>query len=630
MKRFVCRLMWFLSIPAALSVAWLSFVVATDRASYVRSLAAPDGVDVLVCGDSQTKDALDPAVFTRLFNFSNAASSPDQNLLRLKDVLARNPGRFKYVLVDASPLKLEYDPRKPVSETAASRVHFLIHLYHLGENIRPIGSYAALVRDVLFTRKFNEYRKALLRRKPWRSSLAGGFDPDKTRGFVEAKYREKAMADVAEKAARINMVPGIDATSRYFDVLAEEVAAVRAAGAVPVLTTMPLSRPLRQAVEPGRLAAFSKAAARVAALLGVEYLDYLMYDLPDECWHDANHLNRDGARAFTPVVERDFAALAARPGAPAPEAGEDAGANAAAGRRLVKAGEIVRRDMPADMSGLTGDGEGMYWAVCDSRGDICRFKVDVDVSSGAINGCSLVAVRKVPGGDDMEGLARDPLCGSFWISDENGPRVFEYLPGENRVGRELRVPPQLMAVAENRAFEAVEISPDGLSLWLCSENELPADATLSPGESELLRLTRFARDGADGDWRVSGQWLYRPEQASRFDTGELVRNGVAGICAMPDGSLFVLEREKDERDGLRFRARIFEVGFEGATDMLSGDGAGVTVPLAKRPVFDCDTGKSMYEGIALGPALADGSQCIVLVSDGDGKAAETVMTLVLR
>ena len=50
--------------------------------------------------------------------------------------------------------------------------------------------------------------------------------------------------------------------------------------------------------------------------------------------------------------------------------------------------------------------------------------------------------------------------------------------------------------------------------------------------------------------------------------------------------------------------------------------------LTKRLVYEEDTGASMYEGMCLGPVLKDGSQTLVLVSDGDKEASESIMTLV--
>jgi len=323
MKRSLLRLTVFLSAPILLGAAWTAYVVAMDRASYARALRLPADATAVVCGDSQTKDALDPAGIPGFVNFSVAATLCDQDFLRLGDLLDANPGRLRHVVLDVSPLKIRYlaEPRAtppraptPVSELNSGRVHALLHFYHLEENRRPLGSVGAIWRDVVCVRKFNEFRKSVLRGMPWRSSLAGAFDPGKQRGFVDPKYRTLALGDVADKAKHVNGHPPATADAPLFGILAESVARVRAAGAVPVVTTMPLSRPLREAIDAERLAAFTRTAHEVAGRLGVVYLDYLALDLPDACWHDANHLNREGAKMFTARFAKDFAELRRRDG----------------------------------------------------------------------------------------------------------------------------------------------------------------------------------------------------------------------------------------------------------------------------------------------------------------------------
>lgn len=306
MRRFLKRLFLFAAIPTAVAVGWTAFVVAMDRRSYVRALPLAEGETTVVCGDSQTKDALDPAVIPGLRNFSTAATTCDQDAMRLKDVLAANPGKVRRVLLDVSPLKIGYDFSRPVSELKAARVHALIHLYHFHESRRPLGSVLALWRDVVFTRKFNEFRKSILRGKPWRSSMAGGFDPSAGAGFVSRKLRKLAQTDADEKAARVNGRPPVSVDLPLFAMLEGQVAEVRAAGAEPVITTMPLSGPLREAIDPARRAAFTREVQALARRLDVVYLDYLELDLPLACWHDGNHLNRDGAKAFSERFARDL------------------------------------------------------------------------------------------------------------------------------------------------------------------------------------------------------------------------------------------------------------------------------------------------------------------------------------
>ena len=312
MKRFLLKLFLFLTPPAILGGGWTVFVAAADYRSYSSALAAPDGAEVLVCGDSQTKDALDPSIVPRLFNFSTAATTCDQDFMRLCDLLEANRGKFKYVLLDVSPLKIGYNPSRPVSELNAARVHALLHLYHISSNARPFGSLGALWRDVICIRKFNEFRKALLRGKPWRSSMAGAFAPDKAKGFLDPKFRTKALADIEEKAMRVNSRPPADESLPLFDILGKSIGIVRTYGAKPVVTVMPLSKPLLQRIDPDRLAAFEDAVLDVSRHMDVELIDCLRCDLPDELWHDGNHLNKDGAKVFSAIFAEKFAAAAAR------------------------------------------------------------------------------------------------------------------------------------------------------------------------------------------------------------------------------------------------------------------------------------------------------------------------------
>jgi len=311
MRRFAKRLLLFALAPAFVAVAWTVFVVAMDYRSYTMGLKLAEGETVVVCGDSQTKDGLDPSVVTGLHNCSAAATTCDQDKMRLADVLEANPGKVRYVLLEASPLKVGYNPARPVSELNAGRVHSLLHFYHFRDNRRPYGSVLALWRDVVFTRKFNEFRKSILRGKPWRSSMLGGFAPSDGCGFTSRKYAERAAKDVREKSERFNSTEAASPDKPFFANLEEQVALVRSAGAVPVLMTMPLSGHLRNAMDAGRLADFTREVESLAERLDVKYLDYLRLDLPEKYWHDANHLNCDGAKAFSALFYVDFRGIAA-------------------------------------------------------------------------------------------------------------------------------------------------------------------------------------------------------------------------------------------------------------------------------------------------------------------------------
>ena len=293
---------------------------------------------------------------------------------------------------------------------------------------------------------------------------------------------------------------------------------------------------------------------------------------------------------------------------------------------LVKVDEAKRpSDIPEDISGIAMSKDGSFWAVCDSRGELCRFVVDIDPESGKIKKCSLSEIRHVPGGKDMEGLAYDPLRDSLWICDEKGPRIFEYLIGERGVGEKVSLPEDLKKCIQNRSLEALEISPDGLTLLTCNEKAIPDDTIPGVVDTKPVRMTRFTRKSASEPWKLTAQRYYLPEQPSRREPGNKARNGIASVCIDSQGRIFVLERESDKTDGLRFRMRVFEV----VSPVEVGSGSSGLMPaLEKRLIYEADTGASMYEGMCLGPVLKDGSQTLVLVSDGDKDASESIMTLV--
>ena len=622
MKKFISYSVLFLALPAVLGVAWTVFVVTADYRSYTGALAAPQGATIAVCGDSQTKDALDPALIPGLFNFSTAATTCDQDLLRLSDLLAANRGRFKYVLLEVSPLKIGYSTEKPVSELNAARVHALLHFYHLPVNRRDIGSVGALWRDVVCTRKFNEFRKSILRGRPWRSSMAGAFDPDKEKGFLNPKFRAKALSDAKEKADRLNKRPSASSSLPIFGVLAESVGLVRAAGATPVLTTMPFAGALRREFDPERLAAFRAAVQAVARRLDVTWLDYLGTDLSDDLWHDGNHLNKDGAKVFSAIFAKDFEDMARRHEASAAQMGVPS---------VECVGEFPRVGLPADLGGLAWAGGDKYWSVRDDGGELLELSMPMNMTNGHVETQKVLRRFDVPGGRDLEGVAWDPLRESVWVSDEKGPWIAEYVTGKG-VGATVKLPPEFSGARRNRGLEALEISPDGLDMWTCNENVLSVDGGAMVGPSEFLRLTRFSRCTADGEWLVSGQWAYRPETPGGLKVRGRARNGVSSLCVMPGGELLVLEREKKGGGGHAYIARLYMADITSATDVRGRRSLGEAdfSPVGKRLLFTADTGRTMYEGLCRGPVMADGSQSLVLISDGDCGAGEKVMVLRLR
>lgn len=629
MKKFLIRLFLFFWVPVLLMIGWTVFVVVCDCRSYRKALVAPDQTMVAICGDSQTKDSLDPELFPGFFNFSTAATTCDQDLLRLGDLLSANRGRLKYVLLDISPLKIGYNLNRPVSELNAARVHLLLHLYHFWENRRPLGAVGELYRDVVFTRKYNEFRKSILRGKPWRSSMAGGFDPDKAAGFLNPKFQAKAEADARSKAERVNGREPLGMDAPLLDVLAESVALVRAAGACPIVTTMPLAEPLRKSFDSKKKAAFTAAVRETAVRLSVPYLDYLDLELPLELWHDGNHLNHAGAAAFTPRFVEDFKRTVKAMGN---TLRDEKYSLTKVG--VFKSAEVLDREVKRKkrgLSGLTYAGGDIYWTIEEKTGALIELTIRVDPETGTIQ--EVHEVKKATAlGKNFEGVAFDPLQPKLWICDEKGNNIQEFDLEKGKSTTVVDVPVARSA-APNRGLEALGISPSGLDMWTCSENELAVDRRASPGASEVIRLVHFSRTSASAPWQMADQWVYRPEQPVSLDsrTQRKLHNGVSSLCVMEDGDLLVLERETDKHHPARGRLRIYRVECRGATEVSGRESlaSGDYVPVRKHLLYDGLSHYAQYEGLALGPKLADGSRAVLVVSDASDNGVEYFLSLKL-
>ena len=243
---------------------------------------------------------------------------------------------------------------------------------------------------------------------------------------------------------------------------------------------------------------------------------------------------------------------------------------------------------------------------------------------------------------DPEGIRVSPH-GTFYVSDEYGPYLFEF----NRQGHLLRrfeIPsrffisnPSSDPNAEltgnaagrqgNRGMEGLAISPDGRYLFGMMQNALIQDHGLSPGTTDRLGLNNriLKLDLFTGETR---EYVYVLDAINRGQ-------GVCEILAINDHEFLVIER--DNRSNLQTppqaptRKTIYKINLNGASD-VSGIAslpagalpAGVT-PVSKElfiNLLDPDlnlvsTIPEKIEGLAWGPDLPDGRHVLYVISDND-------------
>lgn len=316
--------------------------------------------------------------------------------------------------------------------------------------------------------------------------------------------------------------------------------------------------------------------------------------------------------------------------------------------------------------GLSDRGPGGGVLPYETR--VQRFTIDINPTSGAISNFKIVqtvkfsdagvalngqapAVASVLGKSfDPEGIVVNPVTGNLLVSDEYGPSVYEF----NRNGELLRkfatpanlVPrtsagtdynalapngstPQLIAGREgNRGLEALAITPDGRYAFAVLQNGLVTDGyNASTGtRSQYTRIVKY--DIQTGD--VVGQYAYQLASSGQG-------RGISALVAIDANRFLILERNNR---GIGIGAtlgspdkNVFEVDLSNATDVtgihLPASGAlpsGVLAATKSSQIIDLDANTlaalgnkspEKWEGLAIGPQLANGKYLILAGTDND-------------
>lgn len=330
-------------------------------------------------------------------------------------------------------------------------------------------------------------------------------------------------------------------------------------------------------------------------------------------------------------------------------------AAAASGEVSVVRGTARARDNDAakSLSGITYAGGGRFYAVADDSGTegglyTCTIELGpegTNIVSFSI--CSTNERVKLGTASDLEGVARDPATGHVWATDEGGRSIREYDPATGEKLRSLEIPAILSSYRYNFGFEALTISGDGLALWTANEEALECDGAISSHDAgTTVRLAKFTRRSVRDVFKLEAMYAYTTDPWQyAYNYGGLARCGVAGLCALPDGSLLVLERElsfgSTDKWSIAFGNhylgwRLYRIASpEDATDVKNwpslADGGWTGV---EKTLLANDGGHILlagnFEGICLGPRLANGALSVLLLSDsGDGYSRPMVYPLVL-
>jgi hypothetical protein len=288
----------------------------------------------------------------------------------------------------------------------------------------------------------------------------------------------------------------------------------------------------------------------------------------------------------------------------------------------------------SELSGLSYLGDDRYFAVSDDGGRLFLLEIPVDPGTGFVTSVSAAGPVQLAGGIDLEGVAYDSRTGEVLVSDEVGPAVRIHDPQDGVELEGVPLPAVFGQIRTNFGLESLTLGPRkpvGRSLWTANEEALLVDGPLSSFEQgTLVRLQRFDESAlAPESWVPAAQWAYRTDPIGGGPAAGLERSGVVELVHLPASGVLVLERSFAAGG---FRTRIYAVDVTAATETSaigSFEETPVT-PVAKTLLYEAGGLFENFEGIALGPRLANGDFSLLLVSDDGGVFGRSLQALRLQ
>lgn len=294
-------------------------------------------------------------------------------------------------------------------------------------------------------------------------------------------------------------------------------------------------------------------------------------------------------------------------------------------------------DLPEDprsreLSGIAwDDATRTLWAVQDESGNVVPIVPDQALATW---GFGPVLPLRTSFPLDLEGIAVIP--DGFIVTSEKGPRILE-VDRAGKLRRDIPLPAHYAKARDNKSLESLSLSPDGRYLFTTTEEALTCDGErATPAAGTRVRVLRMTRDGSE-----ASEHAYMTD-ALPHDAGDY---GVADLAALSSDDVLVLERGWSPGAGNTTRIYRVSVSDPRTSCIATAELAADTPVMAKSLVADLAklSAKGLpptrqkqaapildnFEGMAVGPLLADGRRTLVLVSDDNGRTDQFARIVVL-
>ena len=219
---------------------------------------------------------------------------------------------------------------------------------------------------------------------------------------------------------------------------------------------------------------------------------------------------------------------------------------------------------------------------------------------------------------DEEGICYMPQNQTIFVSGEKDQEILEFDLQGQLTGRKLNIPEIFKTAYSNRGFEALTYQPVTHRFWTTSENSLKVDGEKPTIDKKVRNRLRFQSFG--DDMQPKEQYWYVTDSAivkKRKGTSII---GVGGLAALDDGRIIVLEREmyfpkKQIGSYCLVKLYIVDPGKHQPGEQLSK----TLLTTFRTKVSLTRRNYANYEGICVGPKLADGRQLLVLICDSQNQ-----------
>ena len=219
---------------------------------------------------------------------------------------------------------------------------------------------------------------------------------------------------------------------------------------------------------------------------------------------------------------------------------------------------------------------------------------------------------------DEEGVCYMPQNQTIFVSGEKDQEILEFDLQGQLTGRKLNIPEIFKTAYSNRGFEALTYQPVTHRFWTTSENTLQADGEKPTIDKKIKNRLRFQSFG--DDLQPKEQYWYVTDSAIVKKHKGTSIMGVGGLAALDDGRIVVLEREmyfpkKQIGSYCLVKLYVVDPGKHQPGEVLSK-----TLLTTFRTRFNLTRRNfANYEGICVGPKLADGRQLLILICDSQNQ-----------